>query len=153
MKLSNFLTTAVLLPLISTAGLFSQEALAAEATLELTVAGIDASEGQIMIVVFADSDAFNSGDDPIGYARVDATSDTVTAQIDGLESGPCAIKLYHDVNGNGELDTNLIGMPTEPFGFSNGAVARFGPPSFDQSVFTLEDGANNHSINLTSFGG
>ena len=35
--------------------------------------------------------------------------------------------LFHDVNGDGEMNTNPFGIPTEPFAFSNNARGSFGP--------------------------
>ncbi|MFX8281946.1 DUF2141 domain-containing protein, partial [Acinetobacter baumannii] len=44
--------------------------------------------------------------------------------------------VFQDANGNGRLDMNAMGMPVEPFGFSNDAVGNFGPPRFEQAVLT-----------------
>ena len=57
--------------------------------------------------------------------------------------GKYAIVVFHDVNGNGDLDTGFMRRPKEPFGLSNGVVARFGPPRFEDCAFLLgEQGAN-----------
>ena len=48
------------------------------------------------------------------------------------------------MNGNQELDRNLIGIPTEPFGFSRNARGSFGPPSFEQMEFA----AGNEVVSL-----
>jgi uncharacterized protein (DUF2141 family) len=37
---------------------------------------------------------------------------------------------FQDLNGNGKLDKNFLGIPKEPFGFSNHARASGGPPKF-----------------------
>ena len=42
----------------------------------------------------------------------------------------------HDLNGNGRIDFNLIGIPTEAYAFSNN-VGRFGAPKFEEASFTL----------------
>jgi uncharacterized protein (DUF2141 family) len=42
---------------------------------------------------------------------------------------------------NGKLDTNVLGIPTEGYGFSNDAWAWFGAPSFKAASFTY-DGRN-----------
>ena len=129
---------------------FPLTAIAAEdARLTLEVNGIAEMSGQIAIAVYADKKSYKAGANPVGNAVVDADAAAVSAEIDGLAAGPCAITIFHDVNGNGELDSNLMGMPTEHFGFSNGAVARFGPPGFDEAVFMLEPGNNSHVITLT----
>ena len=43
----------------------------------------------------------------------------------------------HDENDNKKLDTNLIGIPKEGFGYSKDAMGRFGPPKFDDAVLTV----------------
>lgn len=55
-----------------------------------------------------------------------------------LPSGSYAIRFIHDENRNDELDTNLVGMPREGFGFSNDAVGRFGPKDFSKWLFRLD---------------
>jgi uncharacterized protein (DUF2141 family) len=58
-----------------------------------------------------------------------------------LPKGKYAISIFHDTNEDGELSTNFIGIPKEPYGFSNNPKAKFGPPSFEQSLFEfVEDG-------------
>ena len=56
----------------------------------------------------------------------------------GLPPGRYAIKSFADENGNGRLDTNLVGLPTERYGFSNDAKGRMGPPAFDAAAVTLD---------------
>jgi uncharacterized protein (DUF2141 family) len=48
-----------------------------------------------------------------------------------------AVIIYHDLNGNGEIDMRRFGRPREPYGFSTNARGRFGPPSFDEVSFVL----------------
>ena len=43
--------------------------------------------------------------------------------------------LRHDEDDDGALDTNLFGVPSEPFDFSNDARARFGRPDFAEAAF------------------
>jgi len=52
--------------------------------------------------------------------------------FDNLQPGKYAVQYYHDENLNDKLDTNLIRIPTEGYGFSNDAYSMFGPKSFDQ---------------------
>ena len=48
---------------------------------------------------------------------------------------------FHDENGNGELDTNLVGIPSEGYGFANDPVIRFGPPDFEAAAVTVGEGS------------
>ena len=68
---------------------------------------------------------------------LDAAADgQVTVVLKDLPEGPLALSVFQDANGNGRLDMNAMGMPVEPFGFSNDAVGNFGPPRFEQAVLT-----------------
>jgi uncharacterized protein (DUF2141 family) len=44
---------------------------------------------------------------------------------------------YHDVNNNDELDTNLVGLPQEPYGASLGARNLLSSPDYDDAKFEL----------------
>lgn len=46
-----------------------------------------------------------------------------------------AVIVYHDLNANGKPDRNILGIPREPYGFSNNPSTRFGPPGFDKASF------------------
>ena len=64
---------------------------------------------------------------------VPATGGTVNLTFAGLAEGDHAVKVFHDVNGNGVLDTNWMGIPKEPYGFGNDAMGTFGPPTWEQA--------------------
>jgi uncharacterized protein (DUF2141 family) len=57
--------------------------------------------------------------------------------FENIPAGEYAISVMHDVNKNGELDKNALGIPKEGFGFSNDAAGTFGPPGFDKGKFTI----------------
>ena len=59
--------------------------------------------------------------------------------------GTYAMAVVHDENMNGKLDTGLLGIPTEGYGFSNDAKALFSAPSFADASFRYDGG----SIDLT----
>jgi len=45
--------------------------------------------------------------------------------------------MYHDLNSNDELDKNFLGIPTEPYAFSNNARG-FGLPPYKKAMFKLD---------------
>ncbi len=49
-----------------------------------------------------------------------------------------ALAVVHDENMNGKLDTNLLGIPKEGYGFSNDAKASLGAPTFSAASFPYE---------------
>lgn len=56
-----------------------------------------------------------------------------------IPSGTYAISLYHDENDNGALDLGAFRIPEEPYGFSNNPSSMFGPPSFEEASFQLQN--------------
>ena len=54
-----------------------------------------------------------------------------------IKNDQYAIRYYHDENTNDELDTNILGIPKEGFGFSNDAYGKFGPKDFSEWLFEV----------------
>jgi len=38
---------------------------------------------------------------------------------------------------NGKMEKNLVGKPTEGYGFSNNVTGKFGPPAFEKWLFEI----------------
>lgn len=89
----------------------------AQNSLTLEIAGVKKQGGKIYISFFNCEKSF---DERKAYLSMVANpiAETVFAPI-VLPSGEYVISMYQDNNGNGELDTNILGIPKEPFGFSN----------------------------------
>lgn len=112
------------------------------ASLTVQVTDIADKTGAVVMAVYDTAEAFDGGGQPVKAARIDVTGADVTVSFDDLSQGLFAIKLYHDANGNGQLDTNLMGLPIEGYGFS-GDGEHVGPPTFDAASFTIDAGSEN----------
>ena len=123
------------------------ESLTETASLSVTLDGIENQTGTIRLGLFAGQEDYESGTG-IDGALVPASSESVTVTLEGLAPGAYGIKLYHDVNDNGELDTNPFGMPIEPYAFSNNARGRFGPAKWDAASFEIVAGDNAQTIRV-----
>ncbi len=49
-----------------------------------------------------------------------------------LPPGDYAFAVYVDANGNGRIDRNWLGIPSEPLALSGSPRFHFGPPRFDE---------------------
>jgi uncharacterized protein (DUF2141 family) len=58
--------------------------------------------------------------------------------FEDIPPGTYAIAVVHDENMNGKLDTNLLGIPTEGYAFSNDAKGLLGAPSFSAASFPYD---------------
>ena len=85
---------------------------------------------------------------PIASADVPAVPGETVITLHGLQPGTYAIQTFQDVNANDKMDTSWLGLPLEPFGFSQDAKPFLSKPSFDDVKFTLAAGENSQVIHL-----
>ena len=79
---------------------------------------------------------------------VDVTAKTVKLELGVIEVEAIGIRVYHDANSNGKMDTGFMGIPTEAYGFSKDARGTFGPPELSEYLVSLKEGNNLLVINL-----
>ena len=121
--------------------------------LRITIEGIRSADGTVMIGLYDSPASFaraveasaNEGFlvDPQRFAAVALRANAAMRSavvFSNLDPGRYAVIAFHDENGNTKLDKNFMGVPTEPYGFSNNARGFLGPPSFDDAAMVLEDG-------------
>jgi uncharacterized protein (DUF2141 family) len=77
------------------------------------------------------------GDRALRAASVAIKDGRAIAVFERVPYGSYAVQAYEDRNGNRKLDRNFFGIPSEPYGFSNGARNAMGPPKFADAAFTL----------------
>ena len=106
-------------------------------TLSIHISGISKIKGSLFIAVFRATDDFPVfGKQFKGIVKeVEGKSQNYT--FDNLPEGEYALAIYQDVNRNKILDKNLLGIPTEIYGFSNNARRTFSAPSFQEAKFKL----------------
>lgn len=110
----------------------------ADGTLQIAVNGIANNQGKVCIELFAQQEAAQFPErTPLLKQRIAAAGGTMTFTFDHLSPGRYAALVFHDENGNGKLDRNWIGIPSEPWGVS-GKRPFAGPPSFADSVFSFD---------------
>lgn len=54
-----------------------------------------------------------------------------------LAPGEWAVALTQDTNNNDKLDKNMLGIPTEPYAFSNNVRPRLAAPQFEECKFQV----------------
>ncbi len=94
-----------------------------------------ARTGSVMVALY-DSEAGYEGGAAVAQAMVPA-SGPVVARFENLPAGDYAVKAFHDVDGDGQMDKNPFGLPTEPYAFSNNAVGNMGPARWDRARFPV----------------
>lgn len=105
------------------------------AAVRLRFNGLSAG-GKVVVALFAEEARWRSRRGALRSAEAAVANGAAEAVFEGLPPGRYAVMAYHDRNANGRLDTLPIGLPTEPYGFSNDARGMFGPPSWSAAAFT-----------------
>ncbi|CAD5266501.1 conserved hypothetical protein [Imperialibacter sp. EC-SDR9] len=110
--------------------------------LVVKVTNLGDLKGQVMVGLFDKEDNFLK--EPIKGVSAKVTAEGQEVVFENLPYGEYAVSVIHDENENGELDTFLV-IPTEPYGFSNNVMGKFGPPSFEQTKISFK---NDTSIEI-----
>lgn len=103
--------------------------------LTITVQNITEHTGVIKIGVYDEQNYMKS---TVADAEVKANRDEVTATLTLPRAGKYAVAIYQDKNGNNQLDVNFMGIPTEPFGFSNLQRYPMGTPKFKATALEMK---------------
>src|SRR5688572_6870370 len=139
MKTQIRTTVFLFVCLSSSMGLFAQN------KLEVKVTNIKELTGTIQVALYNNENdflkKFQEG------KIVKATGTEVIIVFDNLKKGEYAVSVYHDKNDNKEMDSNFMGIPSEPYGFSNNVMGSFGPPSFEKAKVLLDSNTTS-VINL-----
>lgn len=106
------------------------------------------TEGDLRAAVYDNAEAFEDGGTPVAALVLRLSQPGAQVSFGPLPPGRYAVRVFQDINRNGEIDRNMLGMPREPFGFSNDAMGSMGPPSFDQAAVMVEDGTTDVPVKL-----
>jgi uncharacterized protein (DUF2141 family) len=106
--------------------------------LTVVPVGLEKDAGSVRIQLCDSEFDFESEEVHFRGAIVKVENEQAVGVFEDVPHGEYAVKLFHDENGNGKLDTDSVGRPREKYGFSNDALGRFGPPSFEKASFRFE---------------
>ncbi|MBL7802189.1 MAG: DUF2141 domain-containing protein [Saprospiraceae bacterium] len=116
------------------------------ADFRITFTNLTTTKGQLYVAVYDRADGFMKPERVVWKTIVPVQGSSLELTIPGFPPGTYAVSCFHDINGNGKLDTNLVGIPTEPYGFSNNVRPKFRAPTWDEAKFDL--GASGRSISI-----
>ena len=105
--------------------------------LDVHVTGLASLEGRV-IVSLHDEHTYLNDDAFVAKATEKVTAAEMHVALERVPAGRYLVVVTHDQNGNDTLDTNVLGLPTEAYGFSRDARGSFGPPSFDDAAFDFD---------------
>jgi uncharacterized protein (DUF2141 family) len=144
-SLSSFVVIA------SLAGLFAARGVSGERSLRVSGTVHFEGKGKVYLDLVTQS-AFHSSSLVTPYLAIDVGPDDdargwVPFVFEGVASGTYAIRSFQDENGNGVLDTRLLGPPREPWGMYRPSRPLMRGPRFEECAFELT--ADRSDIQIT----
>lgn len=127
--------------------LFAATAGAHAAELTVVLSDVRAQTGLIKVALVDSQAAWDGQAAPVQATGAPPSGGQATFVFKDLKPGAYAVLITHDENGNGQLDTNAMGMPLEGYGFSNNPrVMR--KPTWDEARFDLAGAAARIDVSL-----
>jgi len=109
--------------------------------LEVTITGFESEKGQVLVALFLDEKGW-PGDQTLAFGAtvMPIRGEQAVARFEDVPAGPFAVSVFHDEDLDRELDTGVLGIPSEDYGFSRDARGTFGPPSFEAARLDMVAG-------------
>ncbi len=102
-----------------------------QVTLTIEITGLRNDNGNIMLQLF-------DANQKVIAEKMNAIKDkSCIIKIDNLNPGKYGVRYFHDENSDRVMQTNMLGKPTEGYGFSNNVTGSFGPPPFEKWLFDI----------------
>ena len=142
MKKNNLIILTICSLLFQTWNLHAQQQ-----TLEISNLG--KKQGELYIAWYNSSADFRESSKAV-YSRIVAVTgkELIAVPFDSIQAGTYAIAVFFDRNKNGKLDTNLFGVPTEKYGFSNNVYPLVRAASFEEAALKVGTAPATISIRL-----
>jgi len=105
-------------------------------SLEFSINSVNSDKGKLYVQLFKGEDNFKKGA-PHAAQIMPARKGNTLLVFSNLTPGEYAVRFFHDENNDGKMSTNLFGIPSEGYGFSNNAQPVMAPPSYQDSKFTI----------------
>lgn len=115
-------------------------------SLSIEVASVQRNKGKIVVEVYKDKAEWLKA--PFRKLTLPADESLKKASL-AIPHGKYAVSVYQDINENGKLDQNFLGIPKEPVGFGNN-YKPFGKPAFESALIDHSPTSKPEVIKLFS---
>lgn len=113
--------------------------------LQIDLQGIRTHTGTVRLALVDSAAGWDGKAAPVQGQTLVPVADAARVVFRNLPAGDYAVLVTHDENDNGKLDTNVVGIPVEGYGFSNNPQVQR-KPTFDEARVHVP--ANGASITI-----
>ena len=97
---------------------------------------VKSSDGTVIFGLFDENTFMKAG--PLQGMESEIVDGKATVTFTNVTAGVYAVSLFHDKNGNKQMDFEANGMPIEMYGVSNNVMS-YGPPQWSDAKFEVAD--------------
>lgn len=112
------------------------------------VTGLKNKTSKLYVAVFNSAEGFPKPEHSRTTTTIPVSAESVDFSLSLPDTSTTGIAIFQDLNGDGKLTKNGFGLPIEPYGFSNNARSTFGPPSFSQAAFKVNEKSTSIKISV-----
>ena len=118
--------------------LFSGIIIQAQNTVEVNITDFNSNDGTVYISIYDSEENFLEK----GFVskKSDVANQEASFTFTELVDGVYAVSCFHDEDDNGKMNMIMGMIPSEDYGTSNNAPARFGPPKWKDAKFEVKGG-------------
>ena len=117
----------------------------AQVMAKLKIEGVEKNGGKIYISIFNSETTYKVREAYLTFT-LDSKNEIIIKDLT-LPTGQYVFSIYQDGNGNEKLDTNLIGIPKEKYGFTN-YDGKSAPGGFNRHKVQVNEKVNEVNIML-----
>ena len=136
--------------LLAVATLGARSASSQPAVLTIKVENVSLQGGALQIALFDEAGYAGHDQPPIAKVIVDARAPETVVTIPNIRPGAYAVKMFQDFHKTGSFAMSALGVPEEPFGFSNDALPFLDQPEFPRAKFVISSGEMSITVHLRS---
>jgi uncharacterized protein (DUF2141 family) len=117
-------------------------------TLTVHIVNARNANGMVRVALFQSAEGFPANASEAlrtQPAEIDRQTLIAQAVFTAIPQGTYAVTVFHDENGNGKLDKNMVGIPKEGYGASNNPAKKMRAPTFDEAKLSL---ASDQSVEI-----
>ena len=116
---------------------FQANLIAQHSDLNIKITNIKEVKGHLEIGVYNNPELFPKVDKQYKVFYIKVTASNMNYTIKGLKHGQYALAIFHDLNSDTICNRNIMGIPTEKYGFSNNVRPFLSAPSFEDAAINL----------------
>jgi len=106
-------------------------------TVTVVISALASTQAVVKLNFYNAADKFLQKNQHALHLEVKPAGKTEVSVPVELAPGEWAVALTQDTNNNDKLDKNMLGIPTEPYAFSNNVRPRMAAPKFEECKFTV----------------